>query len=193
MKNPRMSEEMVYTANRYALAKEVTLDNREKKKESGHVDQPTSSMGHDKKRKQDHSVNTVEQHRHHKEYQPRTGEFKGFPDRICIFYPQGKHKTCDCDRLQGFADEVLKTANAVHQEKKPEDPKGDFMRLIKRSTTFSVALTHMSPRGSKNSQPKRSWWSNPPPPCTLDGLRPPIPSTIVANGTLYQSRGGIPR
>jgi hypothetical protein len=40
MKNPRMLEEMVYIANRYALAKEVTLDNREKKKESGHVDQP---------------------------------------------------------------------------------------------------------------------------------------------------------
>jgi hypothetical protein len=29
MKNPRMSEEMFYVTNRYALAEEVTLDSRE--------------------------------------------------------------------------------------------------------------------------------------------------------------------
>jgi hypothetical protein len=44
-------------------------------------------------------------------------------DHICIFHPQGKHKTRDYDRLQGFADEFLKTTN---QEKKPKDPKGNF-------------------------------------------------------------------
>jgi hypothetical protein len=61
-KNPRTSEEMLAIANKYALMKEATLDSREqkKKKESGHLDQPSSSKGHDKKRKADHSVNDVE-------------------------------------------------------------------------------------------------------------------------------------
>jgi hypothetical protein len=37
-----------------------------------------------------------------------------------------KHKTRDYDRLQGFTDEVLKTAKGGDQEKKPKEPKGDF-------------------------------------------------------------------
>jgi hypothetical protein len=62
MKNLRMSEEMFAIANKYALAEEVTLDTREQKKEkdSGHTDQPSSSKGHDKKRKVDRTVNAVE-------------------------------------------------------------------------------------------------------------------------------------
>jgi hypothetical protein len=92
MKDPRTLEKMFYIANRYTLAEEVTLDSREQK-ESGHTDQPSSSNGHDKKRKPDRSVNVVEWPRHHKEYRPRPGQFKGFLDRICIFHPQEKHKT----------------------------------------------------------------------------------------------------
>jgi hypothetical protein len=40
MKNPRMSEEMLAIANKYALAEETTLDNKEQKKEkeSDHTD-----------------------------------------------------------------------------------------------------------------------------------------------------------
>jgi hypothetical protein len=75
MKNPKTSEKMFYIANRYALAEEATLDNKEQKKESGHTDQPSSSKGHNKKRKYDHSVNAVEQPHHHKEYRPRPAEF----------------------------------------------------------------------------------------------------------------------
>jgi hypothetical protein len=60
MKNPKMSEAMFAVANKYALAEEVTLDTREQKKELGHMDQPSSSKGHDKKRKVDHSVNAAE-------------------------------------------------------------------------------------------------------------------------------------
>jgi hypothetical protein len=60
MKNPRMSEQMLAIANKYTLAKEATLDTREQKKESGHMDQLSSSKGHDKKRKADHFVNAVE-------------------------------------------------------------------------------------------------------------------------------------
>jgi hypothetical protein len=42
------------------------------------------------------------------------------------FPPQGKQKTEDYDRLQGFVDEVVKTPRKDDQEKKPDDPKGDF-------------------------------------------------------------------
>jgi hypothetical protein len=63
MKNPKISEAMFAITNKYALAKEATLDAREQKKEkeSDHMDQPCSSKGHDKKRKADHSINAVEQ------------------------------------------------------------------------------------------------------------------------------------
>jgi hypothetical protein len=63
MKTPRTSEAMFTIANKYALAKEATLDTREQKKEkeSSHTDQSSLSKGHDKKRKADHSIKTVEQ------------------------------------------------------------------------------------------------------------------------------------
>jgi hypothetical protein len=117
MKNPRTLEAMFAITNKYALAEEATLDTREQKKEkdSSHVDQPSSSKGHDKKRKVDHSVNVVERPRRSKEYWSRSSEFEGFLDCICIFHPQGKHKTKNCDRLHGFADEVLKTAKGADQ------------------------------------------------------------------------------
>jgi hypothetical protein len=53
---------MLAIANRYALAEEVTLNTREQKKEkySGHVNQPSSSKGHNRKEKPDRSINTVE-------------------------------------------------------------------------------------------------------------------------------------
>jgi hypothetical protein len=72
MKNPRMSEVMFYIANRYTLAEEATLDNREQK-ESGLTDHPSSSKGHDKKKKQDRSINAVEQPHRHQGYQPKPG------------------------------------------------------------------------------------------------------------------------
>jgi hypothetical protein len=99
----------------YALAEEATLDTREhkKEKESGHTEQPISSMGHDKKRKADHFVNAAEHLWLNKEYRPRLCEFKGFMYRICIFHPQEKYKTRDYNRLQGFIDEVLKTAKGA--------------------------------------------------------------------------------
>jgi hypothetical protein len=45
MKTPRTSEAMFTITNKYTLAKEVTLDTREQKKEkeSGHTDQLSSS------------------------------------------------------------------------------------------------------------------------------------------------------
>jgi hypothetical protein len=63
MKNSRTSKAIFAIANKYTLAEEATLDTREEKKEKelGHTDQPSSSKGHDKKRKVDHSINVVEQ------------------------------------------------------------------------------------------------------------------------------------
>jgi hypothetical protein len=40
--------------------------------------------------------------------------------------------TQDCHRLQGFVDEVLKMAIGANQEKKPEEPKGDFSEAQKK-------------------------------------------------------------
>jgi hypothetical protein len=102
MKNLRTSKEMLAISNKYGQAEEVTLDTREQKEEeSGHTDQPSSWKGHNKKRKVDHSINNVQQPRRNNEYRPRhrprPGEFKFFLDRICIFHPQGKHKTQDYD------------------------------------------------------------------------------------------------
>jgi hypothetical protein len=90
MKNPRMSEDMLAITNKSALAEEVTLDTSEQKKEkeSGHLDQPSSSKGHDKKRKEDHHVNNVERSRRKKEYWSRPGEFEGFLYCTCIFHPR---------------------------------------------------------------------------------------------------------
>jgi hypothetical protein len=89
MKNPRTLEAMFAITNKYALAEEATLDTREQKKEkdSSHVDQPSSSKGHDKKRKVDRFFNVVEWPRCNKEYRPRPVEFEGFLHRICIFHP----------------------------------------------------------------------------------------------------------
>jgi hypothetical protein len=133
MNNPRTSEVMFAIANKYNMAEEVTLDTREQKKEKelGHTDQPSSYKGHDKKRKVDHSVNAMEQPWCNKEYRPRPGEFESFLYRICIFHPQGKHKTRDSDRLQGFTKEVLNTAKGGDQEKKPKEPKDDFREAHK--------------------------------------------------------------
>jgi hypothetical protein len=42
-----------------------------------------------------------------------------------------KGSTRDCDRLQGFTDEVLKTGKGAEQEKKLKDPKGEFLEAQK--------------------------------------------------------------
>jgi hypothetical protein len=73
------------------------------------------------------------------------------------------------------------------KRRSPRSSSVTSLKLIMRTTTFLAASTRMSPRGSKNSQPGRSWWSNPLPSSTLDGLRSSLPSTAVTTWTLYQS------
>jgi hypothetical protein len=58
--------------------------------------------------------------------------------------------------LQGFAYEVLKMAKKADHEKKLEDPKGDFPKLTKRSTTSMVDPTPMSQKESRSLVPERS-------------------------------------
>jgi hypothetical protein len=111
MKNPKTSEDKLAITNKCTLAKEATIYTKEQKrdKESGHSDQLDTSKSQDKRRKMDCSVVNIERPHCNKEYQPRLGEFEGFLDQIYIFQTQGKRKTQDCDRIQGFIDEVLKT------------------------------------------------------------------------------------
>jgi hypothetical protein len=47
-------------------------------------------------------------------------------DGICIFHPQGKHKTRECNKHQGFTNKILKSAQKANQEKKAFNPKDDF-------------------------------------------------------------------
>jgi hypothetical protein len=74
----------------------------------GHSDQPSTLKSNNKKRKSYCFVTNVERSCRNKEYRSQPGEFEGFLDKIYIFHPQEKHKTRDCDRLLGFADDVLK-------------------------------------------------------------------------------------
>jgi hypothetical protein len=98
------------------------------------------------------------------EYRPRLGEYESFLDGICIFHPHGKHKTQDYNWLQGFADEVLRTAKKAEQEKKTKVPKGGFLEARKEVNYIFGGLTHMSQRESRSSQPNRSWRLDLPPP-----------------------------
>jgi hypothetical protein len=183
MNNPRMSEQMFSITNRYALVEEVTLETREKK-ESGHPDQPSSSKGHDKKRKPDHSINAVEWLHHQMEYQPRPGKYEGFLDCICIFHPRQSARPDTVIDSKVLQMRFSRRPSELIKRRSPRIPRVTSPRHIKRSTTSLVALTHLSPRGSKNSQPGRSWRSNPPPLSTLDGSRSPIPSTALITQTL---------
>jgi hypothetical protein len=38
----------------------------------------------------------------------------------------GRHRTWDCDRLKGFADEVVNTTKKADQKKNLEEPEGNF-------------------------------------------------------------------
>jgi hypothetical protein len=134
MKNPRTSEEMLAIANKYTLAEEATLDTRESKKNKkmSHTDWLGTSKFKDKKRKHNRSVANVEWPLQNQiKYLPWLGEYEGFLDGICIFHPQGKHKTQDRNKLQGFTDKVLQSTKKTEQEKKMEDLKSDFLEACK--------------------------------------------------------------
>jgi hypothetical protein len=156
IKNPKTSEAMFAIANMYALAKEATLDTREQKKEkdSGHTDQPSSSKGHDKKRKADHFTNGVEQPRHNKEYWPRSGEFQCFLYCICIFQPRESTRPWTGTDSKVLHMRCSRQPRLPIRRKSPRIPRVTSPKLIRSSTTSMVALSHMSRGGSRNSQPE---------------------------------------
>jgi hypothetical protein len=159
MKNPRMSESMFANANKYDLAEEVTLDTREQKKEkdSGHVDQPSSSKGHNKKRGVDRSINTVEQSRRNKEYRPRPCEFECFQNCICIVHPRESTRPRTATDPMVLQMKYSRWLKGLIRLKSSNKPRATSLKLTWRSTTSMVAPILMSHGGSRNSQPGRSW------------------------------------
>jgi hypothetical protein len=138
MKNLRTSEQMFSIANRSMS-------------ESGHPDQPTSSKGHDKKRKPDRSVNVVERPRRHKEYRLRPGEFEGFLDHFYIFHPRESTRPEIVIDSKVFHMGFSRWPSQPIKRRSPRIPRAISPRLTMRSTIFLVVPTLMSPRGSKNS------------------------------------------
>jgi hypothetical protein len=149
MKNPRMSEAMLAITYKYALAKEVTLDTREQKKEKdpGHTDQRSTTKGHDKQRKADHSINMVEWPRHNKEYRPRLSEFEGFLDRICIFNPRESTRPGTTTNSKGSQMKYSRRPMGPIKRKSLKSLRSTSPKLIRRSTTSMVASILMSQGG----------------------------------------------
>jgi hypothetical protein len=153
MKNPRTSEEMLAIANKYALVEEATHETRESKKDKKLCcpDQAGISKSNYGKRKPDRTVANVERLCHSRTvYRPLPDMYVGYLDGICMFHPHRKHKTRVCNKLQGFANEVLKSAKKVEQEKKMDNRKSGIQCHAGRSIASSVAPTPMSPKGSRS-------------------------------------------
>jgi hypothetical protein len=151
MKKPRTSEQIFPITNRLSLAEEMTLDTREQRKESGHPDQPSSSKGHDTKRKLDHSVNAVERPRCHKEYRPRPSELEGFLDHICIFHPRESTRPEITTYSKVLQMRFSRRPNRPIMRRSPKIPRVISPRHTRKSAMCFVAPTRMSPRGSKKS------------------------------------------
>jgi hypothetical protein len=106
MKNPRAFKETLAITNKYALAEEMTLNNRDAKKdkESSQSDRSDTSKNNDKMRKPDGSLVNVEQSQCNRtKYRPWLVEFEGFLERISIFHPRGNTRlgtATDCKDLQ---------------------------------------------------------------------------------------------
>jgi hypothetical protein len=148
-----MSEAMFTIANKYALVKEATLETREQKKEKelGHTDHPSSSKGHGKKRKVDHSVNAVERPWCNKEYRPKPGDFEGFLDHICIFIPRKSTRPETMTDSKILHMRCSRQPKGLIKRNSTKNPRVTSLNLIRTLTTSMVTLTHMSQGGSKNS------------------------------------------
>jgi hypothetical protein len=76
----------------------------------------------------------------------------------------------------------------AEQEKKPEDPKGNFPKAHKEVNYIFSGPNSYKP---KRKQKLTVLAVDPTTSSTLDGLRSPLPLTVVTTQTLYQSRGNI--
>jgi hypothetical protein len=158
MKNHRTPEEMLAITNKYALAKEASLDTKEKKKEKelGHSEQPISSKGQNKKGKANHSMNNMERLRCKKKCRPRSSEFEGCLDQISIFHPR------ESTRLGNETDSKVshmwcsRWPKSPIKRRSPEIQRTTSLKLTRRSTTSMMDTIPMRQGGSKNSQLGRS-------------------------------------
>jgi hypothetical protein len=80
-------------------------------------------------------------------------------------------------------------AKAVDQEKKPEDPKGDFPEAHKEVNYIFGGPDSYEPKRKQKLTTREVMVVEPPPPSTLDGLRSPLPSTAVTK--LYTKAGAV--
>jgi hypothetical protein len=152
MKNPRTSEEMLSIANKYAWWRKLPATRESKKdKKLSCPDQARISKSNYKKRRLDRTVANVERLCHSRTvYRPLPDMYVGYLDGICMFHPHGKHMTRVSNKLQGFTNEVLKSAKKVEQEKKMDNKKSGIQCHAGRSIASSVAPTPMSPKGSRS-------------------------------------------
>jgi hypothetical protein len=80
-------------------------------------------------------------------------------------------------------------AKAVDQEKKPEDPKGDFPEAHKEVNYIFGGPDSYEPKRKQKLTTREVMVVEPPPPSTLDGLRSPLPLTAVTK--LYTKAGAV--
>jgi hypothetical protein len=115
----------------------------------------------------------VEWLRCHKEYLPRPSKFEGFLDHICIYTRPGTMTDSKVSDMR-----FSRYPKGTIKRKSSRIPKATSSRLIKRSTTPMVGLSHLSQGGSKNKQLVRSQMS----PTSLKYLKwseVPLPSIAV--------------
>jgi hypothetical protein len=93
----------------------------------------------------------VEWLRCHKEYLPRPSKFEGFLDHICIYTRPGTMTDSKVSDMR-----FSRYPKGTIKRKSSRIPKATSSRLIKRSTTPMVGLSHLSQGGSKNKQLVRS-------------------------------------
>jgi hypothetical protein len=120
-------------------------------KESGRTDHPSSSKGHDEKRKSDCSINAVERPQCNKEYGPGRVNLKASCITSAFSIPK------ESTRPRTVTDSKVSQMRFSRRLKRPIGRKIMMNRRVSspklkgRSTTFTVASTHMSQGGSRNS------------------------------------------
>jgi hypothetical protein len=83
-------------------------------------------------------------------------------------------------------------AKGVNQEKRPEEPKGDFPEVHKEVNYIYGGPDSYKSRGKRKLTAREVMVVSPATPKYLKGLRSPLPLTATTTRTLSQSRGGIP-
>jgi hypothetical protein len=153
MKNTRTSKAMFAITNRYILAEVVTLDTREQKKEkdSGHADQPSSSKGHDKKRKADCSINVVQRLDATRSTGPSWGNWKASWITSAFLTPRESTSPRTMTNSKVLQMKYSRRPKRPIMRKSMKNLRVTSLKLRRRSTTSIVAPILISQGGSRNS------------------------------------------